>query len=163
MAYTSNENNSGLLKNGEYECVIDSISEKPYGSEGKVYLSIQYRVRNDVEQDYKNAVVFESLFKSRETNDYSDRRIGNLLYCSGLPKGETKNDIDEVIDFCKGRYIRVVVETVKNTYKDKEENVVKFYKPTKFDLKATSISKKEEVEELDDDSLPFWLNNTKGS
>ena len=61
MAYTSNENEVKLLNDGEYECVIDDIREKTYGMENKTCLSIQFRVRSDVEQVGKNRIVFETL------------------------------------------------------------------------------------------------------
>ena len=83
MAYTSNENEVKLLTDGEYECVIDDIKEKTYGMENKTCLSIQFRVRSDVEQVGKNRIVFETLYKSKETNDYNGKRIGNLLNACG--------------------------------------------------------------------------------
>ena len=156
MAYTSNENEVKLLSDGEYECVIDDIKEKTYGMENKTCLSIQFRVRSDVEQVGKNRIVFETLYKSKETNDYNGKRIGNLLNACGLPVGESKDTIKEVCDFCKGAYLIVGIGTRMNEYLGKNENYVKFYGKTKNGSKASTLSTEpKQEEEISDDMLPF--------
>lgn len=156
MAYTSNENEVKLLNDGEYECVIDEIKEKTYGMENKTCLSIQFRVRSDVEQAGKNRIVFETLYKSKETNDYNGKRIGNLLCACGLPVGESKDTISEVCKFCKGAYLLVGIGIRMNDYLGKNENYVKFYGKTKNALKAsTLVNEPKQEEEISDDMLPF--------
>lgn len=156
MAYTSNENEVKLLNDGEYECVIDDIREKTYGMENKTCLSIQFRVRNDVEQAGKNRIVFETLYKSKETNDYNGKRIGNLLCACGLPVGESKDTISEVCKFCKGAYLLAGIGIRMNDYQGKNENYVKFYGKTKNASKAsTLVNEPKQEEEISDDMLPF--------
>lgn len=156
MAYTSNENEVKLLNDGEYECVIDDIREKTYGMENKTCLSIQFRIRNDVEQAGKNRIVFETLYKSKETNDYNGKRIGNLLNACGLPVGESKDTISEVCEFCKGAYLLVGIGTRNNEYLGKNENYVKFYGKTKNASKASTLTTEpKQSDEISDDMLPF--------
>lgn len=156
MAYTSNENEVKLLNDGEYECVIDDIREKNYGTENKACLSIQFRIRSDVEQAGKNRIVFETLYKSKETNDYNGKRIGNLLNACGLPVGESKDTIKEVCEFCKGAYLIAGIGIRMNDYLGKNENYVKFYGKTKNASKASTLSNEpKQEEEISDDMLPF--------
>lgn len=156
MAYTSNENEVKLLNDGEYECVIDDIREKTYGMENKTCLSIQFRIRSDVEQAGKNRIVFETLYKSKETNDYNGKRIGNLLCACGLPVGKSKDTISEVCKFCKGAYLLVGIGIRMNDYLGKNENYVKFYGKTKNASKASTLTPEPKQEEdISDDMLPF--------
>ena len=156
MAYTSNENEVKLLNDGEYECVIDDIKEKTYGMENKTCLSIQFRIRSEVEQAGKNRIVFETLYKSKETNDYNGKRIGNLLCACGLPVGESKDTISEVCKFCKGAYLIAGIGIRMNDYLGKNENYVKFYGKTKNASKAsTLVNEPKQEEEISDDMLPF--------
>ena len=156
MAYTSNENEVKLLNDGEYECVIDDIREKTYGMENKTCLSIQFRIRSDVEQAGKNRIVFETLYKSKETNDYNGKRIGNLLCACGLPVGESKDTISEVCKFCKGAYLLAGIGIRMNDYQGKNENYVKFYGKTKNASKASTLTPEPKQEEdISDDMLPF--------
>lgn len=156
MAYTSNENEVKLLNDGEYECVIDDIREKTYGMENKTCLSIQFRIRSDVEQAGKNRIVFETLYKSKETNDYNGKRIGNLLCACGLPVGKSKDTISEVCKFCKDAYLLVGIGTRMNDYLGKNENYVKFYGKTKNASKASILtSEPKQEEDISDDMLPF--------
>lgn len=156
MAYTSNENEVKLLNDGEYECVIDEIKEKTYGMENKTCLSIQFRIRSDVEQAGKNRIVFETLYKSKETNDYNGKRIGNLLCACGLPVGKSKDTISEVCKFCKGAYLLVGIGIRMNDYLGKNENYVKFYGKTKNASNAsTLVNEPKQEEEISDDMLPF--------
>ena len=104
----------------------------------------------------KNRIVFETLYKSRETNDYNGKRIGNLLNACGLPVGESKDTISEVCEFCKGAYLLVGIGTRNNEYLGKNENYVKFYGKTKNGSKASTLSTEpKQEEEISDDMLPF--------
>ena len=104
----------------------------------------------------KNRIVFETLYKSKETNDYNGKRIGNLLNACGLPVGESKDTIKEVCDFCKGAYLLVGIGTRNNEYLGKNENYVKFYGKTKNGSKASTLqTEPKQEEEISDDMLPF--------
>ena len=56
---------SDLLKEGEYEVFIEKATIKTL-STGTQKISLQFRVRTDVEQEGKNRVIFEDIWKEKE-------------------------------------------------------------------------------------------------
>jgi hypothetical protein len=99
--FTKEENSYGLLAEGEYEVVIERVEEK-VSTNGKKNISIMFRVRDDIEQDGKNRVLFESIWKEKDTDFYNRKRLNQLLGTQHFEDGKTFKDINDVLDSIKG-------------------------------------------------------------
>lgn len=157
--YEKQEDNYGLLKEGEYEVRIERVEQKTTNS-GKEKLAIMFRVRDDVEQDHNNRVLFEDIWKERDTEFYNRKRLNQLLGTQHLEDGTSFNSIDDIIKVLSGANLIVVVNTRFNEYYDKEENGISYYKSSNHLPKAltsTGITTKENLDKIEiaDEDLPF--------
>lgn len=152
--YTQEEN---LMKDGDYEVTIDTIGVKTISTTGKEKLSIMYRVRNDVDQPYKNKCVFEDIWKERESPEhFNRRRINQLLGTQDVKEGTVFNGIEDIIEFLKGANLIIHISVVMDDYYDKNVNKVSYYRSSK--AKPQSLDSQEEhnwVEISDTDEIPF--------
>ena len=154
--FTKEENSYGLLAEGEYEVVIERVEEK-VSTNGKKNISIMFRVRDDIEQDGKNRVLFESIWKEKDTDFYNRKRLNQLLGTQHFEDGKTFKDINDVLDNIKGAYLIAVVKQVYNDYKQEDENGISYYKTSNHLPKALSSQpvKNTEKIEITDEDLPF--------
>ena len=58
-----------LVAEGDYEVYIEEIEKKTLPS-GKEKLSVRYRIRADVEQEYKNRVLFEDIWAEKQNPEF---------------------------------------------------------------------------------------------
>lgn len=56
---------NSLKPEGDYECLIAKVEER-VTKNGKENLNISMVIRNDVEQNYKNGYIFDTLWKKKE-------------------------------------------------------------------------------------------------
>lgn len=157
MSYTyeKTENEYELLKEGDYECVIEGI-EKRTTPNGKNKLSLKYRVRSDVEQEGKNRVIFEDIWtETQNPQFYNRKRINQLLGTQEIVDGTTFENIDDVISFLLGDYLVCVISKGYDEYSQKDVNRVKFYKSSK--TKSPTITKPttKVADDLEQEELPF--------
>ena len=149
MSYTAKDAYS-LIEKGEYEMQVTSIKFMETNS-GKEYLSVGFKIREDVEQPFKNRFVFENIWKEKDNPEYYNRkRIGSLLRTQGSEI--EANDIEEVVEIMEGAYLIGVVDTVFNDYTGTNENKIKFYKPSKVGEQTLSSEPKLDITAED---LPF--------
>ena len=113
-----------LLKEGEYEVVIETIEIKTLQS-GKEKIGIKFRVRSDVEQDAKGRIVFEDIWKEKENPQYFNRRrLNQLLGTQHLKDGVVFEGIEGIIEVLKGAYVRIKVAVQFSEYRKEDENKV---------------------------------------
>lgn len=168
---------NGIKPEGDYECLISKVEERQTKVSQKTYLSVAYVVRNDVDQSYKNALIFQNFWKRKEPTDadksvngYSFNQIMSLGLAAGLQDGKEYSDLD---DFCKdliGRPVRVTIKhdeyngnvteqvswtnktkfpTVKHTAKDGTlAGKPVQYQPSNVNTTAPAV-------DIADDDLPF--------
>jgi len=108
---------NGIKPEGDYECIILKAEEKETKN-GKKNLSFALVVRNDVEQNYKNAYIWHTLWKRKEptqsdmqVNGYSFGQIMAIGQSAGLPDGK---DYDSLEDFCNDLLNRPIRVTIKH-------------------------------------------------
>lgn len=129
--YTYSKESSGLMKDGDYEVVIERIERKVLTS-GKEKLSIMFRVRSDVEQPYQNKCVFEDIWQEKENPQFFNRkRINQLLGTQDIKEGTTFATINKIIEAITGAYLIVHVGTVFDDYRGEDVNTVSYYKSSK--------------------------------
>lgn len=158
QSYTfTKENDYSLLNEGEYEVIIERIEEK-VTQNGKKNISIMFRVREDLEQEGKNRILFESIWKERDTDFYNRKRLNQLIGTQHFEDGKTFKDIADVLDNLKNAYLIVNVKQVYNDYKQEDENSIAYYKSSNHlpkALSAESVSKNTKGIEIPDEDLPF--------
>ena len=153
--YVYNEEESELKPEGDYEVFVEKMEVRVL-STGTEKLYIQYRVRSDVEQAYKNCCLFEDIWKEKENpNKFNGKRINRLLGTQKLQKGTTFNGINDIINFMLGK--RLVVHLVQqyDNYRQATINSIAYYKPTKEAPKQLGDKEAPKKEELSEDELPF--------
>jgi hypothetical protein len=138
-----------LLKEGEYEAVIEAIEIKTLQS-GKEKIGIKFRIRTDVEQEAKGRVVFEDIWKEKENPQYFNRkRLNQLLGTQHLHDGMTFDGIESVLAVLKGGFVRIKVAVQFSEYRKEDENKIAYYKTT------TKPAQKIEKKEIKDEDVPF--------
>ena len=152
--YNANENGSGLIKEGDYEVSIERIERKTLPS-GKEKLSVMYRIRTDVEQQYKNKCVFEDIWAERENPKvFNRKRINQLLGTQKIEDGTTFETINDVINFLlyNNLIIHITVET--DTYRGEDVNMIQYYKSSKEIPQSVPMKQSGNLPVVEDD-LPF--------
>lgn len=143
---------SSIKPEGDYECIILKIEEKETNKSKKKYLNCTLIVRNDVEQGYKNAYIWHTLWKRREptpsdmqVNGYSFGQVMAIGQSAGLPDGKEYDSLEE---FCKDLINKPVRVTIKHEeYNGNIQERVNYVNPTKYpDCKHVFRQKPETTE-----------------
>ena len=168
MADYTYENQNDLKEDGDYEVFVEKMEVRilPSGTEK---LFVQYRIRDDVEQKYKNSCLFEDIWHEKDNpNLFNRKRINKLLGTQDVKEGQVFANINEICNFMLGKKLIVHLVTQYNDYRGEEENSISYYKrtanapqqlkgaPTPTQPKAdNSLPKPVSIPEIDDDDLPF--------
>ena len=163
MAGYTYENDYDLKEEGDYEVIVEKMEVRilPSGTEK---LFVQYRIRDDVEQKYKNSCVFEDIWHEKENpNLFNRKRINRLLGTQNIEEGTVFESINNICDFMIGQKLIVHIVKQFNDYKGEEENSVAYYKRTNNGSKQLPQDgekpqpqpKQETPKVPDDDDLPF--------
>ena len=149
MAFTSVENDSGLMREGEYEVYVLFAGESETKS-GRECIKFEFIVRKDVDQDYKGKHIFKQFYRDKVTNQWPAEKIGKYANALGVPRGE-QFELEDLI----GRNCRAVMK-----HFDGDDGVTRetiFYlKPSEAETYVAELPKPgfEDVDDLDDE-LPF--------
>lgn len=156
ITFKKEENLSELLPAGKYECTIEKIEKRTTPTNGRNYANIQLRVRGDVEQECKNRVIFDTIWTSKDDNvSFDEHKINRMLGTQAdVKEGREFNTYDEVFEFLVGRYVKVALDKIVDTYDGKEKNRVKFYDTTEHPAQSIGGSANLDKVVVDDD-LPF--------
>lgn len=141
---------NNLINEGEYEVQLERMLEGETPS-GKRKLDLMFRFRDVDGQGYVNRVLFDTIWKERETEYYNRRRINMLLGTQHYEDGKTFKNIQEIIDEMLGSYLRIKVVVAYDDYRKEDVNKIQYYMSSQNQPKKLE-SKKVEVSE---DDLPF--------
>lgn len=132
MPYTYDASDlSGLVKEGDYEATIERIEKKTMPS-GKEKLSVMYRIRTDVDQQYGNKPIFEDIWAEKDNPGvFNRKRLNQLLGTQEIEDGHTFETINDVIDFLVGGNLIIHVAVSFDDYHGEDVNTVSFYKSSK--------------------------------
>ncbi len=143
-------NVGGLIKEGEYEVILEKAEIKKLLS-GKEKIGIQFRIRTDVEQEGKNRIVFEDIWKEKDNPQFFNRRRLNLLLATQkIDNGKTFNTIQELLQFLTGATLVIKLGVEHDDYKNEEVNKIMYYRSSK--VKPQEVTKKPVTK---DEDLPF--------
>lgn len=131
----ANQQNN-IKPEGDYECLVQSINERTTRN-GATGLNVSMVVRNDLNQNYKNAYIFYTLWKRREptpsdlqVNGYGFGQVMALSKAAGLPDGKEYDDLKQLCEELTGKPIRVTLK--HREYNGKTQEDVSWLNPTKF-------------------------------
>lgn len=152
------ESTSGLMKPGEYECIVTDIRESATKG-GTPYVSVDLVVRNDVEQEYRNKHIWDSLWLSEKAAPISAKKINAIDKALKMPEAEYA-DYTEWGQACAGKpcRIRVSIQPARDGYEARER--IDWYRETTAPEVAHVWKAKPQPNEAftpvkADDDLPF--------
>ena len=154
--YTYAKQNSGLIKDGDYEAIIERM-ERVTISSGKEKLSLMFRIRDIEGQEYGNRVVFEDIWKEKASPEHFNRkRINQLLGTQEIEDGTVFESINDIIDCLLGSCLIINVGTDFDEYYGEDKNKVRFYKSSQRKPKKVGEPKQKEKDiDIIEDELPF--------
>lgn len=148
---------SGGLRDGQYEVIVTGAQETQTKN-GTDYIEIVLAVRNDVQQESQNALIFHKLWKGKETGKYNVKMFNTIGAALNLQQGKQYNSLQDLL---KDMVRKVALVTVKNEQSQDGQynNVnVKSWRESKFPQVAhqfKSDGKSSLPIEITDDDLPF--------
>lgn len=128
---------------GKYEVILNTEWKK--SKSGNMYINCIFRIRKG--QNFENRVVFDGIYKSKTTGEYSEQKINAIL--SAIPNAKRDfEDYDDLIQYLndKPMIIEVDIELPDPEYPNsKEKNIVVYlsYEPSKL---ANEENNEEKVE-----------------
>lgn len=153
-----------LLDEGDYEVILKL--EKKTLSTGKEKVSLDFKVRDDVDQKFRGSHIFDDIWPDKNNPYWFDLiKLNKLVKTQkGLPTYQERfNDVDECILFLNGTAMIITVENVYDEYIGNDKSKVKYlsYRPSQHPLGTTNVgsSATTESEKTDSgivaDDLPF--------
>lgn len=123
----------GGIQDGTYETVITKFEENATQA-GTEYTDVRLTVRNDIDQKYKNNIVFHRIWKAKATGKYDMRFFNTIGAAAQLQQGKQYSSIEELFKDFLGKPVRVTVKNETSEYNGKTyENLnVKRWEKTKF-------------------------------
>lgn len=113
---TKDINNYELVPEGEYEVIIAKIEEKTSYNGSNTKLNFSLTVRNDVEQNCKDRVLFLEIWKKKTPNDmdilienYNFMHLMNVVKHCKIPDGTQFNSVSDLCKELVHKCIRVKV------------------------------------------------------
>lgn len=140
-----NRSNAPMVE-GDYEVQMIKAEEKTSQS-GTTYLSVEFVVREDVEQHYKKRHIWRAYFKD-ENGQYNADQLGRLINAFGIPEGQSA-DLEALVGGCCMVHVKPYTGKSGRT-----SDSVSYYKPTKVGQLIKSFNEFSEVDD-DSDGLPF--------
>ena len=110
--------NNGTIADGTYEAVIFNVLEDatPGGAE---FMNFDLVVRNDVEQKYQNAHIFQRVWRSKDTGKYNAGMINTIAQAANLADGKSYQSLKDLMSDFINHPVKVTVKNEKNEYKGK--------------------------------------------
>ncbi|HJB78528.1 DUF669 domain-containing protein [Mammaliicoccus lentus] len=157
-----NDTFEGGIKDGKYEVVITKFEESATQS-GTEFVDVRLTVRNDIDQPYKNQIVFHRIWKAKATGKYNMKFFNTIGAAAQLQQGKQYSSIDELFQDFLGKPVLVAVKNETSEYNDKTyENLnVKRWEKTNFPELAHKFKTEEgsnpfaTQQQQDDTDYPF--------
>ena len=132
MAYKYDASDaSGLVKEGDYEAIIERMEVKTIPS-GKNKLSVAFRIRDDVDQAYKNKWMFKDIWAEKDNPEVFNRKqINQLLGTQKIADGTEFASINEIIKFLENAPLIIHIGIEFDEWRGEDVNTVSYFKKTK--------------------------------
>lgn len=116
LDYNDVQQGDRLIPEGDYEVIIKSAYEDTTKG-GTQYIHIPLIVRNDIEQPYKNAYIWYSIWRAKNPTDrdkafggYLSSQLLRLCQAAGIPSDTRFEDLTALLDTLSGKLLRVKVK-----------------------------------------------------
>lgn len=154
MSFVAYENdNSGLMAEGNYECVLVKCEETTTKTSGMPVIAFDFQVRSDVEQKYQRKHIFKNFYQDRDTYEWPVEKIGRLANSLGIPKGDPF-ELDDLV----GRCCILHMKPFRGA-DGVERDCIFFTLPTEAGQQMQTVpsapSAADGYTEVDDEDLPF--------
>lgn len=110
---TSKKQENGLKPEGDYEVMIDSWKRRTTPN-GAMSIGFTYVIRNDVEQGYKNGLIFHDVWKKKEptpddltAEGYNFNQLMAIADAAGLPANADYESFDAFLNALVGKPVKV--------------------------------------------------------
>lgn len=119
-----------LIPVGNYEVIVKIAEEKDTKDGSKKYVNIQLAVRNDIDQKYKNKIIFESLFKGKESGKYNMKQFNTISKALKIPNGKNYSSLFELLADWNNK--TALVKIKHEEYNGNTNARVSFWNESKF-------------------------------
>lgn len=159
MGYTFNKDEVfEKMPKGDYECFIESmiLGETAERSEPKI--NIRLRVRDDLEQNMKNRVIFDSIYLDKNNpNVFDTKKINRILSSqSDIKDNQYFETIQDVIEFLVGKSVLISLNYFNSKDNPEKEYQSLTYKMSKVPPKQIAKNDNNTVVDiLNEEDLPF--------
>ncbi len=155
----------GGIKDGSYEVVVTKMEESETKN-GAEHVDVRLTVRNDIDQQHKNQIVFHKVWKAKATGKYDMRFFNTMGKAAQLQQGKQYSSIEELFKDFLGKAIKITVKNETSEYNGKTYENLNVKRWDKSDFpnvqhKFKSASEGEEnpytgsKPEVNDSDLPF--------
>lgn len=167
----SNKPEYELLKEvKKQEVFIENAEIKRTERSQKQFISIKFRIRDDIEQENAGRIIFDTIWEERDNPGVFDtRKISSLLQSQGENGKYNFEDYDELVQYINGLSMIITIEVKPaDDFRDEPYNQVKYcsYKPSESKPKTLGAStnnintqqsslRASDVVYVDDTDLPF--------
>lgn len=134
---TNKATEGNMLKpEGDYEVIILK-AEKTTTPNRKEKIAVRYVIRNDIDQKFKNGLIFDDIWKKREPNEddlsvdgFNYGQLMALARAARLPDGKEYESLDAFLAELIGKPLKV--HLYHDDYNDKYYEKVDMRYPTDF-------------------------------
>lgn len=113
-----NDTFEGGIKDGTYEVVITKMEESATQN-GAEHVDVRLTVRNDINQDHKNQIVFHKIWKAKATGKYDMRFFNTMGKAANLQQGKQYTSIEDLFNDFLGKPVKVQVKNETSEYNGK--------------------------------------------
>ena len=105
------------VKDGNYEVIVKAAYEDATKG-GAEFINIDFVIRNDIEQEFKNSHIFHKLWKKKADGKYNFGMMMALAKNLRMQDGKKYNNLQEFLDDFVGKVCKVRVANEKSTSAD---------------------------------------------
>lgn len=124
----SEANEGGLLPVGDYEVVVKKAQEDKSPS-GAVNINMHLAIRNDIDQKFKNKIIFASIWRTKDTGEYNKSLLNTVAKALQIPNGKKYSGLAELIADFVGKTAKVTIH--HDEYNGKTNERVKYWNQSK--------------------------------
>lgn len=129
-------NTFDLIEPNTYE--VKTSLEYKKTNEGNLYINCKFAIREDVEQEFRRRIIFDGIYKNKNTGAFSEQKINGLLAAVNAKESNPRwdfQDYDDLIQYLTDKNIRVdvIIQKADVNYPGSvDKNAVRYlsYKPT---------------------------------
>ena len=104
------------VKDGNYEVIVKAAYEDATKG-GAEFINIDFVIRNDIEQEFKNSHIFHKLWKQKADGKYNFGMMMALAKNLRMQDGKKYNNLQEFLDDFVGKVCKVRVANEKSVSK----------------------------------------------